>query len=449
MFALPPILPCVRPLLVFALLSLPAFGQVERATLARPHTHVVLSGPNLEGLLNTECERIRVYAFRGEQLQPIPFQIDERTPDGVYAYEQGDERRSDTDDGRLDLNDELVFRAADAGDRVRLDQVKLGQSAQVELGLTAPEGGQAWVYVLAFDDPPPRSETRYVTLDWEAGELLGWTTDRVQLHRSTKHQALLAFNRLRFRDQKGELGPDVLDQAKFQLRASYLFTDIVRRFDEVRSAPLAWTSGPVRALVRFNMEVYLIWGHWVKPPSTSGAGGRAAGSCELKAYGDRVEIGLHLKLPVDLEADAPSNLRTSLDFAPQAGTVWLWSDKNRQRLRAGATRRQHWKKIDTSFPKWVCVSTDSGSILAQLRLSERLRRKTHELFLRDDAEPDPPEDLPGSLGNVGFKVDLRALSAGTYSGEVVLQFGEPLLPGTEGTLLRPNEPLLCKASGAR
>ena len=95
------------------------------------------------------------------------------------------------------------------------------------------------------------------------------------------------------------------------------------------------------------------------------------------------------------------------------------------------------------------MSTDSGSVLAQLRLSERLQRKTHELFLRDDAEPDPPEDLPGSLANVGFKVDLRALSAGTYSGEVVLQFGDPLLPGTEGTLLRPNQPLRCKASAAQ
>ncbi|MEZ6186101.1 MAG: hypothetical protein R3F62_13950 [Planctomycetota bacterium] len=440
----------MRPSFVFVLaaLAVPAWGQVERATLARPHTHAVLEGSQLEGLLNTECERIRVYAFRGAGLEPIPFQIDERTPDGVYAYEQGDERRSDTDDGRFDQNDELVFRAADAGDRVRLDQLQLGQSAEIELALQAPEGGQAWVYVLSFDDPPPRSETRYVSLDWEAGELIGWTTDRVQLHRSTKHQALLAFNRLRFRDKQGDLGPDVLDQAKFQLRASYLFTDIVRRFDEVRSAPLAWTSGPVRALVRFNMEVYLIWGHWVKPPSTSGAGPRA-GSCELKAYGDRVEINLDLKLPVDLEADAPSNLRTSLDFAPQAGTVWVWSDKNRQRLRAGATRRQHWKQLDTSFPAWVCASTDSGSVLAQLRLSERLRRSSHQLFLRDDAEPDPPEDTPGSLGNLGFTVDLRALPAGTYSGEVVLQFGEPLLPGTEGTLLRPDTPLTCKASAAQ
>ena len=186
----------------------------------------------------------------------------------------------------------------------------------------------------------------------------------------------------------------------------------------------------------------------MKPPPPTGSG-PAAGSCELKAYGDRVEIGLHLKLPVDLEADAPSNLRTSLDFAPQAGTVWLWSDKNRQRLRAGATRRKHWNKLDTSFPKWVCASTDSGSVLAQLRLSERLQRSTHSLFLRDDAEPDPPEDVPGSLGNLGFTVDLRALPAGTYASEVVLQFGEPLLPGTEGSLLRPNTPLRCKASAAK
>ena len=390
------------PPLLALLCAAPGWAQVERATLARPHTHVVLSGAELEGVLNTECERIRVYAFTGTAFAPIPFQIDERTPDGVYAYEQGDERRSDTDDGRFDLNDELVFRAADAGDRVRLDQQRLGQSAEIELALEAPEGGQAWVYVLAFDDPPPRAEARYVTLDWEAGELLGWTTDRVQLHRSTQLQALLAFNRLRFRDAAGNLGPDVLDQAKFQLRASYLFTDIVRRFDEVRSAPLAWTSGPVRALVRFNMEVYLIWGHWVKPPPPTGSG-PAAGSCELKAYGDRVEIGLHLKLPVDLEADAPSNLRTSLDFAPQAGTVWLWSDKNRQRLRAGATRRKHWNKLDTSFPKWVCASTDSGSVLAQLRLSERLQRSTrHPRRRRGD-----PGERAGHLGPRGHPPQQR------------------------------------------
>lgn len=409
----------------------------EEATLDRPETHVVVRGEQLGRLLDERIDHIRVYAARGGSLRAIPFQVDERTSQDELVFDEGLERRTDTDD-RFDANDELLFMARDAGDRVPRDRINLGQRDYHELELGDPlDRGRAWVYVFAFDNPPPASPRDYVELEWSPqGELVGWTGDGFRCEADPDGINLLDLRSLEFALGEDEgWGPDVLDRAKVVLRASYLFTEIVRHVDEFRCGLLSWRDGPVRVTGRFALEAYLIWGHWIRP----------AGDCLITLYGNRLELRLDLRNPVDLERDVRSELRLSLDFAPSSDAVRVWSDRNPRRWRGGSQRTQTLRQFDRSFPEWVCASFPTGSLLVRVRPGRGIRRGDHRLFLADGDAPDPPEDHPGSLANAGVVLDLTGLEEGRYELAVDVQVGPPIFPGEEDRLQRVETPLQCRA----
>jgi hypothetical protein len=67
---------------------------------------VILNGGDVPLLFGKNTAEIYAYRYLSGAWEQIPFQIDEVTVDGDYA----------TEDGVLDLNDELVFMAKDLGD---------------------------------------------------------------------------------------------------------------------------------------------------------------------------------------------------------------------------------------------------------------------------------------------------------------------------------------------
>ena len=67
--------------------------------------------------------------------------------------------------------------AADVGARVPLSAIRLNQSAAVELRVEdIASATHGWVYLLRFEEPPPRSPRRYLTVEKQQGELRGWRT---------------------------------------------------------------------------------------------------------------------------------------------------------------------------------------------------------------------------------------------------------------------------------
>lgn len=387
--------------------------------------------------LKRSIDSIRLYSYRKGKFRPIPFQVDERTPDGQIAYESGEERRSDVDNGRLDKGDELVFMARDVGDRAPKGTCKLGQSDLAELIVKDPRG-RGWVYLLHFAQaPPPPAQGRYVSLDFQGDELRGWTTQRVQAKVGPDGHAL-DLRSLRFaRPKTGGYGADVLDRAKLHLSASYLFLNIQRRMDEARSSWRSYRQGPVRVVAGVQAETYLTWGRWLATTRRS----------QLVIYGNRLELHTQFELPIALEANKPSSLRLSFDFGEAAGDVRVFSNRNPTPIRCdGRGKDPGLARLKTSGVEWIACSTPTGSVLLQLRLDAQLQKRRHRLFLRDGKAPDPPEDTTGSRGNSGFELDLSGLAAGSYEFQVSAHFlAGPLEPGGEAPALAVlGAPLVCE-----
>jgi hypothetical protein len=425
----------IRALLLLLLCAGLAGAGPSQATLKRPEAPVVVAGSALKPMLSKSRQALRLYAWRKGSMQAIPFQIDQRTPEGGYAYPKGDERKSDSND-RLDANDELAFMARDVGDRTTKKSFGLGESSALEL-VVRDTKGRGWVYLLEFAKaPPPLAKGRYVGLDWRAGTLRGWTGQRVQVTTGGAASHFLDLRRLQFARPKGGFSPDVLDRSKLALRLSYLFLDIHRRMDEVRAGWTAYREGPVRALAAYDLETYLIWGHWIRSTKHS----------RIAIYGNRLELDAELRLPVALETNRPSELRFSLDFAPSAGKVTVWSNRNPTPIHAdGRGSDKALGSLKTSRAKWVAASCSAGAILMRLHLDPTLQKRRHRLFLRDGPKPDPPEDAVGSVGGCGFKLDLSGLPAGQYGVRLTLHFVPKLRPGGEQALLAIDDsPLVCE-----
>jgi hypothetical protein len=75
-------------------------------TWSRNYDPVIFNGADVPLLGGKNIAEIYAYRYSSGVWEQIPFQIDEVNPDGDYA----------TEDGVLDLNDELVFMAKDLGD---------------------------------------------------------------------------------------------------------------------------------------------------------------------------------------------------------------------------------------------------------------------------------------------------------------------------------------------
>lgn len=411
-----------------------ALSVVAPRTIDRPETPVVIAGARLRrvaGAAIADLRLVRVDPGPPARLRQVPFQVDERTPEGAWALDLGDERRRDSDDRHLDGNDELALRAGDAGARAApggpfalegkapLDAVEL----ELKDPLTAQTG---WLYLLRFEpgQAPPAGTDDRVALEWRGRDLVGWRGDRFRCASAASGTSALDLRELKFAAGEG-WGPDVLDRAKLAFAGRYLFLDIARRLDEVRVRPTAWRDGPVRAIVRLVGETYLIWGHWIRTTR-----------CELVVWGDRVELDVEVRLPVALERDAPSDLRLAFDMAPEAGAVRLWSDRNRDPIRGGSRRARELRDVDATWPRWIVVNTQHGSLLGRLRLGPGLGSDRHGLLLLDTPANDPPEDAPGALLQSGWRLDLSGLAAGTYQATTTLQVGPPLELGEESRLLR-------------
>ena len=131
------------------------FAATRPKTLERIHDTVVMEGKELKGLLGSPINRLALMVFSGEKWAPIPFQIDQKKPDGSYAFTIGPGAGKDPDPN-LDGNDELVFMVKDSGDCASGAERPAGARKVLELEITDPKNGRkGWLYLVRFSGKAP------------------------------------------------------------------------------------------------------------------------------------------------------------------------------------------------------------------------------------------------------------------------------------------------------
>ncbi len=219
-------------------------------TLARIHDPVVMPGSTLAGVAGQHTDAFRLMRIESGQPVPIPFQFDERDDDGDVVVDGAR-------DFVFDNNDELVFMAADTGDRAVGDLWPRSCTSVLEIAVVDPRNDKrGWAYLLTCPDagPPPTTEP-YVTYDV-----------RTNRARSAFYETQYAagrnyFTSLRVAGKGGALGPNLLRRTMMRGLPTFsmLFTTVQLEFTEQNSIVRidGVKNGPVRAIRKVGLSVDL------------------------------------------------------------------------------------------------------------------------------------------------------------------------------------------------
>src|SRR5262249_24269212 len=283
-----------------------------------------------------------------ETCAPIPWQLDERDGDGELALPDGPQPNPEVPSGVVDANDEILWMAADAGRRMRPDEVPHG--ARCGLAIELREAAVTrWVYAFTVRTPAARSPLRYVRYDP--------TRDTVESARVAIGFGAPTPRYPALRGRDGTIGPNLLDRLK--VRASARFIGLIplgRDEDDIQWIFGAWHAGAIRVVRREWQWVRLGWG--LRTPIFR---------TESFVYRDYIE------LPVRLGLNFPPTyffrgieVQAALDFPDLRG--WTVHTPHRPLASVGAMAADVRQGLNALDGDWLALEGPTVILLLRLQL---------------------------------------------------------------------------------
>lgn len=327
--------------------------------------------------------------MRAGKLVPIPFQVDERLPDGRFALPDGPHPIADDSPGMLDRDDELLMMISDLGDRASSGSLASRPNA-IELALADPLGGAPRYAYLAAVDNPRRSPLEYLDLDPREDRI---ETDNFRIGFTRELPTDFAVQTGR---RSG--ASNLLDRSKLRVTARVLkFFRFTMNEDDLENHLLAWHAGPIRVIRSLSHSVNVILG--IHSPQVA--------SLNL-VYRDFVEnpYDVHFSWVPHLLFDDVS-VRIGLDFTDLAGYLLSWSGMRGLPITIGDAAAKH--SIESLDPRaqveWIASRGNGHTIIQTFAPNPDFAVLRRELYFRDDpVNPAPPERVPGEHPGIGYLV---------------------------------------------
>lgn len=377
----------------------------------------------------------RLLTFGPRGFEPVPFQIDEIDGEGLYVLTQGAEPNRDEGgrgqernlDGGLDGNDELVFLAAESGDRADLDAWPVGAERMVEIEVRDLEtAGRGWTYLAWFQHPPPESPVDYVRYDPQEDRIyadcytLGYAPEKDLVYTTS----------LAIRPECGGNGRDLLDRVLIRFSATVLLRGITfsRNEDDFVSRVLAYKDGPVRMMRRVANSMRLVAG--LRTPKLI---------AYSMYYRDAVEAPNRIDVPVAVAAVLRDfRFEGGADYLSEAMGMRFYSSRNPAGVLVDGRMSPEEEALDRRDQQWTLLAGPQGNLLTRIDFGPGLREVVgKELVYRDDAtRSEPPESEPGQFPKIAFSfTNLTALKRGRYFYSLHFYCLPSYRPGSEKEFL--------------
>ncbi len=359
-----------------------AFAQTPTSTKTswRP---IVIPARDLTCSHGAAPQRIGLFSC-SEACAAIPWQLDERDSAGDYVLDQGPRASSDGDHGLIDNNDDLTVMWSDLGTTPGAQipgHPECIDEVAVQLG-----DSRRLLYAARFREPAPRALARYVEYDVAADRMQGRVVD-------------LTFGKPTPRGLALRSGPaaglDLLDRLKIRAYARFFgIFPLYRDEDDILSVYEAWRIGPIRVIRRERKWVRLAFGFRTPYIRT-----------ETMFYRDFVQLPVSLRLnfpPASLLH--PITIWAALDFVNLEG--WrLWIPGGRPSLNVGSVPPDVIRDLDAlDDVSMIALEGADATFALVLKLGPTLRSLSRTVFYREGTDPDEPEDFPGGMPAIGFRL---------------------------------------------
>jgi len=371
--------------------------------ISSPYYPVILRGAQLAPLLGAARDRIAAYVRHGDRFTAIPLQIDRRDAQGQLLLDAAMPAALTRDD-RFNAQDECVFMAGDLGERGALPVTQLRPDRIVAVELHDPKSAQqAWVYLLVL--PAPVSA---------AGGYVRYQPDSDALESDTYRLAfsqqmpMLADSVQWFDPALQGYGSNVLDVMKIRHAGRFLGGFTFRRgVEDYRSVLVGTRVGPVRVIRRTENSIRVFLG--LRSPTIT---------VDYIGYAQAILADIRLKVPFRndwffsaLESVTTWDGNDGPDYP--AGTVYSRSAPDGFPIEGHMNAAK--LRFNASSDGAFALVNKYGTLLVTMDfpVSEPIK---HQVYVMDDRTAlDPPENIPGQFGNIGFRMTgWEKLARGTH-----------------------------------
>lgn len=372
------------------LLSAASMATFKPMTEIAAFQTIMVEGEDLVDVLGEPIDSISLAAVIDDEMEPVPFQIDEYNDGGAVYFENW----SVPIDGQqhiFDKADKLLFLQKDAGSR-RQPYHRYDGRFIAEVALTDEEGVTRYVYVVKGSRL--RSDEQYVRYSAEDGLV---ETDFYSLtYNPDNHVVWDDFTLVNY---SGDENP--LDALKLRLDAGLItsFSKTTLDNNQIVAIPAGEHIGPIRATTQMDLTLWLF-----KMPMLQV-------SLQIHHYPKSIVYDVRMLIPevrrkllvnptLSMSLDANNLLGTTVRTAlgpKQVGVVdGELSDVELQLIEAGAT----------AIDNWVWASTHRNlDIVAFFDFLGDISEPLSMLYVDDKLLEDPPERFPGQLPNMGYKIE--------------------------------------------
>lgn len=373
------------------MLRAPAFAS------ARSWEPLIIKCVKVSSLIGGKISHLEVLAVHGGKLEPIPFQVDLRTPDGRFVLPNGP-KGSNENRGTLTPYDEVSMMISDLGPRLEASAVSKLPLGALEIDVHDPLGGPDRYCYIATVNHPRRTSKRYIVYDPKTYRI---ETDRYRLSFTNDFPSYYSQQTRMYED-----GPNMID--KFKVRVSARILKIFpfhMTENDVHNHLLAWKAGPIRIIRRLSHSVRLILG--IHSPRVT--------SVDL-FYRNFGENPFKVNFPwVPRLIFGDIHVRLFIAFRNLKGYKLTWSGMKGPPVVIGEPETEQRLVDHPPTVKWIAI-TGGGRVMVQtFAPTPTLRHLDFRLYYRDKAQSSADGSESGAHPDIGYQIrGWDSLSSGEH-----------------------------------
>jgi len=407
----------------FALPSFAGEDHWARINFHREADPVVVKGKLLHNFAGVRIEQLTLYSFHQGEAYNIPFQVDEKGPDGSFILTAGEDVWKDQDGGCLDANDELVFMAMDLGERASSGGYGEQSWECLEIEIMDPLTRQkGWAYLVADPFIVKSPSHDYVTYKFDHQR--AWTITDFYVS-STDYTSNIT-DIMNLIQPDGDMGLDLLDRFKirncFKLHRYLLGLTFCFNEEDVDSSVTGYKDGPVRVIQRVKTSIKVL-------------GMRISiSTSDTLLYPHFYSAPRSISLPFNIKSIFTKlKITTFFDLNHLASGMLFFSSCNSQPFKVDGIMSPSEIQLERSNPRWMLVTGAQGTCILVVDFEPEFIKDTDfSLYYLDDmAEVDPPEGESGQMSSFGYEFDISNLSKGTYAFAIYTFAPDRYRPGDE------------------
>lgn len=400
--------------------------DITPKTMRRQHDPLQVPGELLKALHGKPNASLRLFAYKGGAMKQVVFQIDERTPAGVFVMDLGDGRNPQDHNNALDPQDFLVFRICDTGDRVAKNLWPAPEGIEIELRDPVDQG-RSYAYLIYFakDAPKQLDEDTVVLEFWDPWEkpsypfIVRGLTYRIEgLVNNIKGKYYKTAVNKNFRVPVSAGGTDVniLDGQKMRAFCELFFgkikieaneTNMIGGIDSLR-------HGVVRGYGRQWLTVALPLG--LDAPRIYS---------DVFTY-DRVIVSpMTLNIPFNPKSIITrAGIEFGYDLNEKGIGMRFYSPNCLEGVTIDGKMTEKEKAISNAWVPWFLITGPQGSLIFRVDIQKKLMEQTKNnlTYIDDLKQAFPPEDIKGSLGYQRTTMEITSVTPGAYDFRIEWYF---------------------------